>query len=120
MEPKRHRVLVVEDDSRLRRAFAGALERDFEVVSVGTVEEAVERLESDRDVALVLCDLMLDGQTGVELFDRLNAASDPRSKRFVLMTAYETARMKLPDVPMLLKPFTAGTLREKLSQMLAF
>lgn len=120
MEPsKRHRVMVVEDDSRLRRAFAWALERDFDVVSAGTVEEAVTVLENDRDVALVLCDLMLDGQTGVELFDKLTASSDPRSRRFVLMTAYETTRMKLPDVPVMLKPFTAITLREKLAQMLA-
>lgn len=110
--------MVVEDDSRLRRAFAWALERDFDVVMAGTVDEAAELLEKDADVALVLCDLMLDGQTGVELFERLAASSDPRAQRFVLMTAYETARMKLPDVPMLLKPFTAMTLREKLSEML--
>jgi DNA-binding NtrC family response regulator len=116
---KRHRVMVVEDDSRLRRAFAWALERQFDVVSAATVEEAVEKLSNDRDVELVLCDLMLDGQTGVELFDKLTETSDPRSRRFVLMTAYETARMKLPDVPMLLKPFTAITLREKLSELLA-
>jgi CheY-like chemotaxis protein len=111
--------MVVEDDSRLRRAFAWALERDYDVVSASSVEEAVTLLEKDHDVALVLCDLMLDGQTGVELFDRLEASSDPRSRRFVLMTAYETTRMKLPDVPVMLKPFTAITLREKLSQMLA-
>lgn len=120
MEPiKRHRVMVVEDDSRLRRAFAWALERDFDVVSAGTVEEAVSLLQNDRDVALVLCDLMLDGQTGIELFDQLTASSDPRSRRFVLMTAYETTRMKLPDVPVMLKPFTALVLREKLAQLLA-
>lgn len=116
---QRRRVLVVEDDGRLRRAFAWALERDFDVVSAGTVEEAVAVLEQDPSIALVLCDLMLDGQTGVELFDRLTALADPRSRRFVLMTAYETTRMKLPKVPMLLKPFTAVTLRERLSAMLA-
>jgi CheY-like chemotaxis protein len=66
--------MVVEDDSRLRRAFAWALEREFDVVSAGTVEEAVSVLEKDREVALVLCDLMLDGQTGVELFDKLEAS----------------------------------------------
>jgi DNA-binding NtrC family response regulator len=111
--------MVVEDDSRLRRAFAWALEREFDVVSAGTVEEAVSVLEKDREVALVLCDLMLDGQTGVELFDKLEAARDPRSRRCVHMTADETTRMKLPDVPVMLKPFTALTLREKLASMLA-
>lgn len=116
---KRHRVMVVEDDGRLRRAFAWALERDFDVVSASTVEEAVSVLEKDHEVALVLCDLMLDGQTGVELFDKLEEISDPRSRRFVLMTAYETARMKLPKVPVMLKPFTAMTLRETLATMLA-
>lgn len=116
---KRHRVMVVEDDGRLRRAFAWALERDFDVVSASTVEEAVSVLEKDHEVALVLCDLMLDGQTGVELFDKLEQSSDPRSRRFVLMTAYETARMKLPKVPVMLKPFTAMTLRETLASMLA-
>lgn len=116
---KRHRVMVVEDDGRLRRAFAWALERDFDVVSASTVEEAVSVLEKDHEVALVLCDLMLDGQTGVELFDKLEEISDPRSRRFVLMTAYETARMKLPKVPVMLKPFTAMALRETLATMLA-
>ena len=116
---KRHRVMVVEDDGRLRRAFAWALERDVDVVSASTVEEAVSVLEKDHEVALVLCDLMLDGQTGVELFDKLEEISDPRSRRFVLMTAYETARMKLPKVPVMLKPFTAMTLRETLATMLA-
>ena len=40
--------MVVEDDSRLRRAFAWALERDFDVVSAGTVDEVVKHRERFR------------------------------------------------------------------------
>lgn len=109
---------MVEDDPRLRRAFAWALEEEFEVVQAATVEEAVDALAKHADVDLVLCDLMLDGQTGVELFDVLQRMDDPRARRFVLMTAHEPRRMKLPPVPMLLKPFTVATLRQTLAAVL--
>lgn len=118
-EAQRRRLVVVEDDPRLRRAFAWALEEEFDVVQVGTVEEAVEALTNDADVEAVLCDLMLDGQTGVQLFDELNRIDDPRARRFVLMTAHEPRRMKLPPVPMLLKPFTVATLRQTLAAVLS-
>ena len=118
-EPQRRRMVVVEDDPRLRRAFAWALEEEFDVVQVATVEEAVETLISDAGVEIVLCDLMLDGQTGLQLFDELERMSDPRAHRFVLMTAHEPRRMKLPPVPVLLKPFTVATLRQTLAALLA-
>ncbi len=117
-EAQRRRLVVVEDDPRLRRAFAWALEQEFDVVQTGTVEEAMEVLSKDASVDLVLCDLMLDGQTGVELFEALARMDDPRSRRFVLMTAHEPRRMKLPPVPTLLKPFTVATLRQAIAAVL--
>lgn len=119
MEAARRKLMVVEDDPRLRRAFARALERDFDVVATGTVEDAVTTLTNDAEVALVLCDLMLDGQSGIELFDTLTLLRDPRAERFVLMTAHDPARLRLPAVPMLLKPFTVATLRETLDGLLS-
>jgi len=115
----RRRLMVVEDDPRLRRAFAFALETEFDVVQIGTVEDAMSRLEGDDEVDLVLCDLILDGQTGVELFDLLLSSGDPRAARFVLMTAHDPVRMRLPNVPTLLKPFTVETLRRTLAEVSA-
>jgi two-component system, NtrC family, sensor kinase len=113
--PPRRRMMVVEDDPRLRRAFAWALQDDFDVVQISSVEEAVTALSVDADVELVLCDLMLDGQMGSELFERLTELHDPRAQRFVLMTAHDPARMRLPSVPVLLKPFTVAVLRQTLA-----
>ena len=113
----RRRLMVVEDDPRLRRAFAWALQDDFDVVQMSSVDEAVTALTSDANVELVLCDLILDGHMGVELFERLTEMHDPRAKRFVLMTAHDPARMRLPSVPVLLKPFTVAVLRKALADM---
>lgn len=118
-EASRRRLVVVEDDPRLRRAFAWALEEEFDVVQAATVEEAASALSEDAAVEIVLCDLMLDGQTGLELFQLLKSRQDPRIARFVLMTAHDPARMALPDVPMLLKPFTVATLKKALADVLA-
>jgi len=66
------RILVVDDESGLRRLVSRALERrGFDAVEARDGQEALDRVEADRDVGLVLLDLMMPGLSGLETLVRL-------------------------------------------------
>ncbi len=70
------RVLLVEDDQRIRQALGLALaDEGCEVVEAGSGEEALERLASTT-VDLVLLDLMLPGVDGLAVCRTLRSHGD--------------------------------------------
>jgi len=69
------RILIVEDDERIRSSMRLALEDEgYAVDDVASGEEAVERFEDD-SVELVLIDLMLPGMDGFEACRTLRRSS---------------------------------------------
>src|SRR5690348_11495353 len=73
------RVLLVEDDHRIRQALGLALrDQGHDVVEAETGEDALQRLAVDGDVEVdvVLLDLMLPGMDGLEVCRRLRARGD--------------------------------------------
>jgi len=69
------RVVLVEDDASLRRFVQLALEElDLELVQCRSVAEGLQALQAG-PAGLVLTDLMLGGQSGLQLVERL--AGDP-------------------------------------------
>lgn len=69
-------VLLIEDDQRIRRAVALALEADgFSVTEAGTGEEGLFVL-AERDVDVVLLDIMLPDTDGFEVCRQIRRRSD--------------------------------------------
>lgn len=79
------RVLVVDDDEALVRALRRAL-RAHRLVCVGSGHEALARLQADGAFDVVLCDLMMPGMTGMELYDQLGALGLAVRERMVFLT----------------------------------
>jgi two-component system, OmpR family, KDP operon response regulator KdpE len=70
------RVLVVDDDSQMRKAVTNALSaRGYEVLTAGNGETALS-LAAEEDLDLVLLDLGLPGIEGHEVIERLRAWSE--------------------------------------------
>lgn len=68
----RPRVLLVDDDPSIRRFVALALEDlDIELSEAGSVREARERLAGGAPFALIVTDLMMPGETGLDLLQHL-------------------------------------------------
>jgi two-component system response regulator AtoC len=81
-------ILVVDDEEPQRRVLAGFLKkRGYEVETAGDADEAMKTVSS-RTVDLVLTDLRMPGQTGVELVDAVRGANPEIP--VVVMTAYGT------------------------------
>jgi len=102
------RILVVEDERRLREMVGILLRRNgYEVTSVGGVKEALRTLQG-ADFDLVLTDMKLADGTGLDV---LRAARDGEAAtEVVVMTAYATTEtaveaMRLGAYDFLEKPF---------------
>jgi len=82
---RRPRVLVVDDEPEITRSVAELVERDYEVLTAGSADEALALLESN-SVAVILTDQRMPGGTGAELLSRsLDIA--PETTR-ILFTGY--------------------------------
>jgi signal transduction histidine kinase len=117
-------ILLVENDESLRRLSASLLDAlGHTVVVAASPTEAISLFEeSDREIDLVLTDVVMPRMSGRELADRLQA-SRPGLK--VLFASGDTAdviaRHRIPKegVHVVAKPFGMTELSEKLHEMLA-
>ena len=91
--PPDSRVLVVDDDCHVQTVVAAMLSASgFEVSSVGTAEEAMERLQQSR-VDLLVLDWSLPGMTGLELCKRLRQEPSALGRLPILfLTAHSSSQ----------------------------
>jgi CheY-like chemotaxis protein len=72
----REKLLVVEDDPRVRRVVVARLAAlGYQVIEAATGTEALDQLEKHDDIALLFTDIVMpNGMTGIELADKVKMA----------------------------------------------
>jgi CheY-like chemotaxis protein len=114
------RILLVEDDPRVRTATVGALEDlDYEPVACGSGAEAIE-LFGKHEFDLVITDVIMPEMTGPELIRHLKANQD-RDFAVLFVTGYvgEGESDDLRTHELLRKPFTVGALASAVAAALS-
>jgi CheY-like chemotaxis protein len=82
------RVLVVDDDVRNIFALSSVLERHgMDVVTANNGQEAVQQVEKDEDIALVLMDIMMPEMDGYETMRAIRSRPEKRSLPMIALTA---------------------------------
>ena len=108
------RILVVEDDPRVRAATVGALEDlDYEPVACASGAEAIEMFDA-QEFDLVISDVIMPEMTGPELIRHLKA-TQARDFAVLFVTGYvgEGESDDLRGNELLRKPFTVGALAKR-------
>jgi two-component system nitrogen regulation response regulator NtrX len=115
------RILVIDDEREVRVATRKILERSgHEVVEAGTGEEGIDIPESTA-VDLVITDIMMPGQGGVESLAQMRELYS--GLRIIAMSAH--ALDELPEAQRLgaartiVKPFTVETLTRLVEEVLS-
>ena len=114
------RILLVEDDPRVRKATVGALEDlDYEPIACGSGAEAIEIFEAQM-FDLVITDVIMPEMTGPELIRHLKSTS-PHDFAVLFVTGYvgEGETDDLRGYELLRKPFTVGALAGAVAAALA-
>jgi two-component system cell cycle sensor histidine kinase/response regulator CckA len=120
--PRRGRVLVVDDEAEIGTILRHALDENFDVVAVTSGREALRLLEQDEEWDVILCDLMMPGMGGADVYERATARSGALADRFVFMTGGAfgaSAREFLARIPneRVEKPFNLRTVARVVGQV---
>ena len=78
-------LLIVDDERSTRDGLRAALEDEFDVYTAANVKEAMAILKSE-PIELMLTDLRLGGETGMDLLDQAMELAEPPTA--LMMTAY--------------------------------
>lgn len=115
------RVLIVEDESRLRDMLLRAVsEMEFTVTGVPTAEAALNLLQQD-EFDIVLTDLNLPGLAGIQLCDKVR--TNWPNTQLIILTGFGNldaakAAIRLDVVDFLTKPCSLGELETALNRAL--
>jgi PAS domain S-box-containing protein len=121
----RGRILIVDDDKAVGRTLRLALEQDHDVTVVASGPEALDVLRetaADGRYDAVLCDLLMPGMTGSELFTIAKKERPDVARRFIFMSGGYFAASEgaaTGDQPILEKPFTLEQVRAALRDVVA-
>jgi PAS domain S-box-containing protein len=99
--PRNYRVLVVDDEPLVLRAMRRLLDSHV-VATAQSGDQALECLARGEEFDVILCDLMMPGMSGMELYDRIRDLGRGLERRIVLVSGgavTESARLFLERVP---------------------
>ncbi|MBI2394196.1 MAG: PAS domain S-box protein [Deltaproteobacteria bacterium] len=117
------RLLLVDDEPMVLRALAMMLQPEFDVVTAGGAAAARAELSHDARFDAVVCDLMMPGESGMELFEWLRASRPEVAARTIFVTggAFTKRAQELVarvENPVLEKPIDLAKLRDAVANVL--
>jgi len=119
----RGRVLIIDDDPMVGTLLQRILEKQHDVTCLTDGKQALDLLLSGQRFDVILCDLMMPGTNGMDIYAALSSALPEQIQRLVFVTGGAvTARTRkfIENIPNQLveKPFSPGQIRALVSEML--
>jgi signal transduction histidine kinase/CheY-like chemotaxis protein len=113
-------ILLVDDDSAVREVTASILrELGYVILEVGSGGAALDLLDGDADVDLVVLDFAMPGMNGMELARQVHSRFPTLPILFVTGYADKTALEEVDDLRIVKKPFIGEELANKVHAALA-
>jgi len=105
------RILVIDDDAIVARGLERALRDSHDVEVANHAAHALDAIRKGERYDVILCDVMMPGMTGREVYDRIRTGHPGLERRIVLVTGGAFVPrlaefLESVDNPKLLKPFT--------------
>jgi CheY-like chemotaxis protein len=121
--PQRGRILVVDDEPGFLRAVSALLEDEHEVIAVADAREGLRLIERGERFDLVLCDVIMPGFDGMDLYEQVKRNQPGLAPRFVFITggAFTTRAsdfLAMTPNARIQKPFDPAALRATLQREL--
>jgi signal transduction histidine kinase/CheY-like chemotaxis protein len=114
--PRRHRVMIVDDDPRIANAIKRILSRDHDVTLASCGADAIDHITAGAWFDAIITDVMMPNMTGVEMYDRLHEIAPAQATRVIFLTGgvftpQTQAQLDTAGNPQLQKPVSSLELR---------
>ena len=83
MAHNRRTILLIDDETLLLKAYKRYLESDYFVITKESAEAAFELLEKEKNIDLILCDVIMPGMSGVDFYKKLKNEMPMLAKRLI-------------------------------------
>ena len=80
------RILIVDDEALIRRAFVRAFQNDKEIITASDGEEAIQHLETSAPFDLIFTDMMMPGMDGYQLYRIIESRWPEQAQNVVFMS----------------------------------
>lgn len=116
-----YKILVADDEERMRRLLRDFLEREeYEVVEAENGKEALDAISSDKSISLIILDVMMPVMDG---WDACKAIREISNVPIIMLTAKDTEDDELKSFDggadeFITKPVSPGVLMARISAML--
>jgi CheY-like chemotaxis protein len=84
--PRRAKVLVIDDEPIISFTLERLLSAEHDVIALTRAEDALQRIEAGERFDVILCDLMMPGVDGAELYDKLLRTHPDQAERMIFIT----------------------------------
>ncbi|WP_080056186.1 response regulator [Spirosoma aerolatum] len=120
---KVYHVLVIEDDSFIRKVLRQTLKDDFEVTTTENGMEGMAWLEEGHPVDIILSDIQMPHMDGKNLISMLRASPVFRKLPIIILSTYadsdtRIACLKLGADDYIIKPFNPMEVKTKIMTVL--
>lgn len=101
-------ILVVDDDPDIRRVLRRLLERSgHQVTEAESASRAIEAIRADDRPDVVVCDVLMPGRSGIELYGDLVEAAPELKRRVIFLTGAASDRTVHDQIEQLGVPLLA-------------
>jgi CheY-like chemotaxis protein len=116
-------VLIIDDDPMVGALLRRILDKQHDVTCLADGKQALELLLSGHRYDVILCDLMMPGTNGMDIYAALSSALPEQLQRLVFVTGGAvTAKTRkfVENIPNQLveKPFSANQIRALVSDLI--
>ncbi|RRB01250.1 response regulator transcription factor [Larkinella rosea] len=122
MENKYH-VLVVEDDTYIRKVLLHTLKAEFVVTTMNNGIEAMDWLEAGNPVDIIITDLQMPYLSGQDLIKTIRASSLMRQVPIIVLSTFTDSATKIACLEQgaddyMIKPFNPLEVKAKINAMM--
>jgi DNA-binding NtrC family response regulator len=82
-------ILIVDDDNNSRNSIAEALSEDYLVYTASNGREAIEILNKNKEIPIVLSDVIMPDMSGIDLLEKIHIRN--RNTIVIMITGFTDA-----------------------------